>query len=923
MDNKEEIIIQQRKRKILSLFKKTNLIIFILLIGALILGIYIRSLPMSDHNGRPGLWDITTNTWSLGPDLDPFLFLRYAKIIVENGSLPIIDNMRNIPLGYDTRGETRLLPYMIDWTYHLVNIFGEKNIEYAAVVFPVIMFVLTIIIFFLFVREIFKRETKKENTKANIIALISTFFMIVIPVFLPRTIAGIPEKESAGFFFMFLSLYLFLVSWKSKNLKNATIFSALAGVSTALMGLIWGGVVYVFVTIAISGLVAFILDKIHKKEFIIYSLWLFFSYAIILLLSNKYSLKGLLTSLDSGLAFLIFFILIIHSLIWKTKISNLAFIKKMSLPKSIISLIFSFVLLILICLTLFGPSFFIEKIDAINHIMFNPITGRWGTTVAENRQPYFTEWANEFGPNIGNIPLVFWLFFSGSVLLFKRLFKNIKKRDALSITLFYILFFFGLVFSRYSSSSGFNGENPISKIFYYGSALLLIGSIIYYYMKYHKEKNYSFEKSDFEFILLFSLFVLCLFTARSAVRLIMVLAPVAVIFVAYLIVELFYKFLSTKDDSMKLFIGCLLIVVLLLSIYSFFTFYKTIKVQAYSYVPDAYRYQWQNAMKWVRESTPTTAVFAHWWDYGYWVQSLGNRATVTDGGNAIVWWNYLTGRYVLTGDNQKQALEFLYNHNATHLLIDSSDVGKYGAYSKIGSDKNYDRFSYGPIVALADGTNTQDTKTGSIIPYPMNSIVEDDINYIDNNTKIFIPGISVDSKDNIKVNAGILGVILETNKENGSTVSFKQPIAVYYYQGKQYRIPLRYLSYNGETKDFGNGLNGDFVVIQKVEQTNQGISVNELGAGLYLSPRIMKTLFAQKYILDDPFNNFNNFELEHSESDLFIDYLNQQGLKLDEFVYYNGLRGPIKIWKIKYSGDEKINETYLRTSAPPEITWNF
>jgi len=35
----------------------------------------------------------------------------------------------------------------------------------------------------------------------NIIALIATAFFVVIPSLLPRTIAGIPEKESAAFFF--------------------------------------------------------------------------------------------------------------------------------------------------------------------------------------------------------------------------------------------------------------------------------------------------------------------------------------------------------------------------------------------------------------------------------------------------------------------------------------------------------------------------------------------------------------------------------------------------------------------------------------------------------------------------------------------------------------------------------------------------
>ena len=51
-----------------------------------------------------------------------------------------------------------------------------------------------------------KKKNKKSVNRANLIALISSLFMIVIPIFLSRTIAGIPEKESAAFFFMFLSL---------------------------------------------------------------------------------------------------------------------------------------------------------------------------------------------------------------------------------------------------------------------------------------------------------------------------------------------------------------------------------------------------------------------------------------------------------------------------------------------------------------------------------------------------------------------------------------------------------------------------------------------------------------------------------------------------------------------------------------------
>ena len=71
----EDLIIENRKLKVVEFFKSKLFFAFILII-LIILGSYIRYMPLTDHGGRPGLWDITTNDYTLGPDLDPFLFLR-------------------------------------------------------------------------------------------------------------------------------------------------------------------------------------------------------------------------------------------------------------------------------------------------------------------------------------------------------------------------------------------------------------------------------------------------------------------------------------------------------------------------------------------------------------------------------------------------------------------------------------------------------------------------------------------------------------------------------------------------------------------------------------------------------------------------------------------------------------------------------
>ncbi len=913
----EDKLLQERKEKLVKFFKENpSWIFYLILVLLIILGVYIRIQPLLDHNGHPGLWDVTTNDYTLGPDLDPFLFLRYAKTMISDGSLPQMDTMRNVPLGFDTSTELQMVSYMIVLTYKFVNLFGTYSVDFAGAFMPVIFFVLTIISFFLFVREIFiKKDDKGSIIKANLISLISTLFMIIIPGFLSRTVAGIPEKESVAFFFMFLTFYLFLKAWKSEKLRNATILGVLAGLSTALMGLTWGGTVYIYASTAIAFFAAIVLNKVHKKEAVIYLSWIIVSLLITASFTNRFSFRGYLTSLDSGLIIANLVILAVHFIVWKTKINEKLKLNNINLPKQIISLILAVLLIIVAVSVIFGPGFILEKISALNRTLISPIQGRWSTTVAENRQPYFTEWIGTFGK------IIFWAFMIGSILLFYKMLHKADKKQRIILTACYIFFLFGLIFSRYAPHPAvLDGEGFISKLLYYGSSLILVCVFGLYYIKNYKEGKTPLESIEYENILLFALFVLTLFTARSAVRLIMVLVPIAPIFLAYLIVETGSIYRKTADKTIKWLSILVFLLVLVLSAYQAYGFYKETRATAYSYVPSSYTVQWQNAMSWVRENTPENAVFAHWWDYGYWLQSIGNRATITDGGNFIVWWNYLTGRLVLTGDNQKDALEFLYNHNVSHLLIDPTDIGKYGAYSQIGSNETYDRISQGPFALISDERSIQETKNQTIRAYnrPSGNQVliyplEEDIYYKSGSTNIHL----------FRENSGLIGVTLNYSSTN-SSVTFNQPTGVFVSKAGYTYIPIRYLKYNNKFYDFGSGIEAAVYVIQKVSQNSNGLNIDEFGSIIYVSPRVMRGMVGQLYILGDPFKKFSNFKLAHSEQNLLVNSLNQQGANLRDFVYIiSELQGPIKIWNVTYTGNEKINPEYTQREFPDYITWEF
>ena len=443
----EERVIEERKRKFAHFIKaKTSWIYYLILIIILWVNVKIRTIPMKiiSSTGKPGLWDISRNAWTLGPDLDPFLFLRYAKEIVQNGSLMALDMMRFVPLGYNPARETMVLPYLIAYLHKFLNIFKDVSVEYAAVVLPVFASIFTTIFFFLLVRKIF--ESKGEKT-SNIIALVASALLVVLPSLLTRTIAGIPEKESVGFMFMFLALYLFTVAWKSRTIKKALIIGICAGLVTAITSLAWGGAMFAYASIGIFGLVVLILDKIGKKEVLTYFVFVIFSLLTPPLFSERMTLIGNATSPIGGFLMLTLLFILVHYALYKTKLRNLKFLQNHTIkkiPKVLVSIIIVIILVfifgVLLSLVSSEPNLLLNRGELILSKLTTPYSDRLSYTVAENKQPFFSDWKGSMGPLIKGIPIFFWMFFVGTIVLFAEMIKKLRKKrkDHINFRLYFV-----------------------------------------------------------------------------------------------------------------------------------------------------------------------------------------------------------------------------------------------------------------------------------------------------------------------------------------------------------------------------------------------------------------------------------------------------------------------------------------------------
>jgi len=859
--------IKEESKKIFEFLKqKKVLIVITIILLALIIGISANIRT----NNISILKDVTTGEY-LTADLDAFYWLRLAEILDVNGSYPEYDDMRYPLLKLPFSNE--LLPSTLVFLHKVLSPFSDTmTLRYVDVIYPVIFFVLSMIVFFFLILKL---------TKSKIVALLSSFFLAIIPSYLFRTMAGVSDHEPLGMFAFFLALLAFTISMEIIEKKNSWKLSILLGIITGFFTVFniaaWSGIATF--TLLIIPLTIFILwitnkqnegEKRNFKEYLLfYIFWLisFISLGFIFSYPAK-TILGLTLNLRGIAIYLILVFLIVDYILMNLKNNKL---KEIGKYRIIVSLALSLIFLVLMGLIL-NQNIGFSLSNIISSIIRPFGGGRTGSTVAENALPYTIDIINQIGK------VLFWLFFAGALIVGLDFSKGIgKKKNKILFSFLWILMICGILFHRYSTASIFNGEHFISKLFYIGSILLFAGNFIWIYFKDKIE-----TKSENVIILLLTFFMAL--AGISAIRLLFILTPVVCFVSAYALIKTYKYAKESKEEIIKMILYIALIGIIILLVFTSVAYIKTIKAQSVS-IGSSANPQWQYAMKWVRENTLPGEIFVHWWDYGYWVQYMGERPTVADGGHGNGYWDHLIGRYLLTTPNPQSALSFMKTQNVSYLLIDPSDIGKYPAYSSIGSDEGgIDRYSFIPVM-VSNPTQVQETKNGTIRIYNGGFGLDEDILYEKEGEKdVFLP----------MQGAGLGGIIVQ--EENNK---FQQPIAAYIYNGNQINLPIRYIYYNGKLYDFKNGTNSIIYIIPQIKQVNTGIQLDEKGALIYFSPKVANSLVAQLYLMNDPLNKYEGVELAHSEPDPLETSIEMySGKDINEFFYFNGIRGPLKIWKV-------------------------
>jgi len=860
----------QKRKKVISFFKENkSALIYCALFLIILLGISIRVLNF------PLLKDVTTGEW-ISNDLDSHIYYKYAKEILITGTLAPIDHTRFIPMGAPTANYA-FPAYFIYGVYKVLHFFSSAiTIDYVDVIYPIIVFSIGVFFFFLLTRRIF----------GNYVGLLSSLFLVVMPAYLQRTMGGSSDHDALGMMFLFISLYLFYVAWQSTTTKRALLFGVLAGIATGLTGLTWGAWKFLALIFGVFVLVEYFLQKVEERQIYCYGLWYLVAVIVMVSWVPLFPLKSLIMSVTTALSVFVLVILLVDLIVFKKDWLKIKQKLPHKIPPTFVSVIIAVVIGILGLVALIGPMHLGAQLSEAKTLLLHPMgKDRWELTVAEQHQPYFTDILANFGPTFAGLPSIYFLFIIGTLLAFYAMVRENKNKIKL-VTVF-AAFLLVLFMTRYSPAGVLNGTTTISVLLYFGSFIVVTILFCYYLFQtflHHSEEYHQLKKWNSGILLLLIWTIFMVIAARGAIRLIFIFAPIVALFGGYAVVELARLCFGISNKSSRILLLIVLALVIISPLAAPFSGiipnnYDQVKKQA-TYSGPPYNQPWQRAGAWVRENTPRDAIFAHWWDYGYWVQDGFQRASVLDGANKVKYWNYLMGRHVLTGQTQQEALQFLYVHNATNLLIVSDDIGKYTAYSSIASDKDYDRYGWVNTFVL-NPKGTQETRNSTVLMLQGSYALDADFTW---QGHVFARGQS-------GIGAVFVPLLVSKDDKSNKTLSFAQPTAAFVDHGQRTDIPLQCLFFGDQMIKFSTpGYGGCLRIIPVLSP--DGKVDSSFGAGLFVSEKGMKALWTNLYIFDQKNPDFDTsaFGLIYGEKEA----------KIPLSIIQGQLIGPIKIWKINY-----------------------
>ncbi|HKY11410.1 MAG TPA: STT3 domain-containing protein, partial [Nitrososphaera sp.] len=560
-------------------------------------------------------------------EFDPYFDYRATKFIVDNGLDAYWqwhDTMSWYPEGRDVPGTSQAVLHIT--AAYLYQAFGRgMSLIDFTIAFPAIMGALTVIAVFALVRVL-------GGTSAG---MFSALMMAFSPAIIQRGNLGWFKSEPLGLFFGILAMYLFISAIKHKEIKYAIAKAIAGGLILGLANGSWGGIQYFSIPISLF----FIALPFFRRDLTIpmYVAIAFTAFTLVTAaafprpgVSFVLGLPGL--AMMAGTAFLVIAF----------------FVKKISRPmvqtRNVAFVLIAFVAIgmaFIVAGPYVSPSF--RYLNAINPFIgsIDPLV----ESVAEHFTPTVADYFVDFSVLLMFAGLGGWLAF--------------RRRNDTAI------------FALLIGITGVYVSATFARLLVFASVGIIVLAGLGLYEVTRSIMAYRVATATP--------------AATGPTRL------TAATREERRRMEFASRGHSTSGQVVK--ISYVIVMILMLSIPMFYP--SNSNWVSSADVPTAianggtgFRLQsddWINAMDWLSKNTEPDAVVASWWDYGYWITTLGNKPTLAD--NATLNHTRIQSIAKMFVSDEESGMKIAQDLKADYILVYVvGQVRFYGQLNATGTD---------------------------------------------------------------------------------------------------------------------------------------------------------------------------------------------------------------------------------------------
>ena len=560
-------------------------------------------------------------------EFDPYFDYRATKFIVDNGLDAYWqwhDTMSWYPEGRDVPGTSQAVLHIT--AAYLYQAFGRgMSLIDFTIAFPAIMGALTVIAVFALVRVL-------GGTSAG---MFSALMMAFSPAIIQRGNLGWFKSEPLGLFFGILAMYLFISAIKHKEIKYAIAKAIAGGLILGLANGSWGGIQYFSIPISLF----FIALPFFRRDLTIpmYVAIAFTAFTLVTAaafprpgVSFVLGLPGI--AMMAGTAFLVIAF----------------FVKKISRPmvqtRNVAFVLIAFVAIgmaFIVAGPYVSPSF--RYLNAINPFIgsIDPLV----ESVAEHFTPTVADYFIDFSVLLMFAGLGGWLAF--------------RRRNDTAI------------FALLIGITGVYVSATFARLLVFASVGIIVLAGLGLYEVTRSIMAYRVATATP--------------AATGPTRL------TAATREERRRMEFASRGHSTSGQVVK--ISYVIVMIMMLSIPMFYP--SNSNWVSSADIPTAianggtgFRLQtddWINAMDWLSKNTEPNAVVASWWDYGYWITTLGNKPTLAD--NATLNHTRIQSIAKMFVSDEESGMKIAQDLKADYILVYAvGQVRFYGQLNATGTD---------------------------------------------------------------------------------------------------------------------------------------------------------------------------------------------------------------------------------------------